>query len=342
MRVDEIERYLTREMSPEEQVHFEKEMEGDPSLKFDMQLIACVIRKTRAVHLYKEREMVSRMRQHKSRDRKRYVATLTVFFVSVATMVACLFFGIRAIIRHNQGEKEKQGVFNATSLPEREDQPAVYQYPLKQYDINGDRMLPDQFNSPYTNEVERGENYSKGNKNYSVESTIEEQPGIAHEDQSPLSSKSKEQDFPLILPETSQYEHSITEEPHEIENKDVERYLAIAIAGNGVWGGVERSFWTAKNNLQIDIVLNSQKQNTDIDEDIFRYKTHLITDAGKKKTLYDFRYGSTRRTSFFLEKGTKTHISLYFKGVRNRPTILRELRIPAIYDDFVFRNVTIN
>ena len=49
MRVDEIERYLAKEMPYPEREAFEAEMAKDPALLLDVRLLACVMQKTRDV-----------------------------------------------------------------------------------------------------------------------------------------------------------------------------------------------------------------------------------------------------------------------------------------------------
>lgn len=57
MRVRDIERYLSREMQPEERVAFEEEMGKNPSLGLDVQLLACIIQKTRQVYHEEDLQM---------------------------------------------------------------------------------------------------------------------------------------------------------------------------------------------------------------------------------------------------------------------------------------------
>lgn len=336
MRVDEIERYLTKEMSPEEREHFEKEMENEPSLKFDMLLVACVIRKTKEVYLRRDCELVTRMCQNKSNDRRRYVATVTIFFISAATMVACLFFGIKSLVSYRSSDDTiHQGVQGEYRQDSQEDLSVLFNYPANGQDVNGDRLFPDKFKSPQTLQPAHSEREEKTDKGTVLQDETNPvlPPPPQHVDLHVSSvTPVKEEGTMSVV----QGQSSISELAAEMES-----YFVTVTAGNGVWGAVKRAFMYDKNSLQIDIVLNSKRQNTDIDEESFMYKTYMITDAGKKKSLYDFRYGTTRRSSFYLEKEKMTNISLYFRGVKNQPSMLRELRIPAIHQDFVFRNITI-
>lgn len=341
MRVDEIERYLSKEMSPVERSLFEKEMEVNPSLKFDMQLITCVIRTVREEGLKRDRELVTRMIAGKSDDRKKYVTTSCVLFVSTVAMVAGLFLGIRYLVSYNKSETDSSLGTTGGIMEKVERETSVdFNYPTQQDRVDGDRLFPQKINSSNTIIQEGGNQIKKDNTGRETSQGVKSSPVPFNDPNDIRENTSLESTSTMVRQDDGISEGKVPQ--HGNKATETEEYLATVITSNGIWGAVKRAFMADKKMLQVDIVLNSRNQNVDIDEETFRFKTCVITDTGKRKSLYDFRYGNTNRTSFYLERNHTTHVSLYFKNIKNVPSVLNELRIPAIHQEFVFKSISIN
>ena len=146
MRVEEIERYLSKQMPPEERDHFMKEMECSPSLRFDVQLVAAVIRKTRELYLRRDQDLVARMCESRKSDKKRFRVTIAAMFVAtVAAVASLLFVGYKVMRKDNSGAGQSTTAYQDKTAP---------------YDIQtgiadaaggkGDKMFPIEVNIPAT------------------------------------------------------------------------------------------------------------------------------------------------------------------------------------------------
>ena len=144
MKVEQIERYLNKEMPPEEREQFEREMSEDPSLRFDVQLVACVIRKVREVELRRDRELVAQMRQGKSGDRKRFVAV-------VATMIAVTFTAVASLVFFGYSYSQHQRTIpKSTVLPNEERNRRAEYVNIEEGNVGtGDGVAPILMETPY-------------------------------------------------------------------------------------------------------------------------------------------------------------------------------------------------
>lgn len=82
MKLDIIDKYLAGEMTTEERLAFEQEMERDPKLKEDVHIIAYIIHGIRQVGLEEENKRLQRIIASSASDKRRYVATIAAIFIA--------------------------------------------------------------------------------------------------------------------------------------------------------------------------------------------------------------------------------------------------------------------
>lgn len=82
MKLDIIDKYLAGEMTTEERLAFEQEMERDPKLKEDVHIIAYIIHGIRQVGLEEENKRLQRIIASSASDKRRYAATIAAIFIA--------------------------------------------------------------------------------------------------------------------------------------------------------------------------------------------------------------------------------------------------------------------
>lgn len=88
MRTEEIERYLTRQMTDEEREAFEQEMQEQPQLREDVKIVAWTIEAIRERGRQEDAEHIRRMREQMGSDSKRYSATAAAVIGGVLIVAA--------------------------------------------------------------------------------------------------------------------------------------------------------------------------------------------------------------------------------------------------------------
>jgi hypothetical protein len=88
MRTEEIERYLTRQMTDEEREAFEQEMQDQPQLREDVKIVAWTIEAIRERGRQEDAERIRRMREQMGSDSKRYSATAAAVIGGVLIVAA--------------------------------------------------------------------------------------------------------------------------------------------------------------------------------------------------------------------------------------------------------------
>lgn len=82
MKIDEIDKYLAGEMTAEERVSFEQEMEHDAKLREDVRIIAFIIHGIKQVGLEEENQRLQRLIASSTSDKRRYIATIAAIFIA--------------------------------------------------------------------------------------------------------------------------------------------------------------------------------------------------------------------------------------------------------------------
>lgn len=132
MKTEQIERYLTRQMTDEEREAFEQEMKEQPQLAEDVKIVAWTIEAIRERGRQEDEEIIQRLREDIGGDSKRYYATVAaviggVLIVAAMTAVSIppLYqYFIKPIIESVFPSEEKSGTsssqqpssLNTTSL----------------------------------------------------------------------------------------------------------------------------------------------------------------------------------------------------------------------------------
>lgn len=100
MRTEEIERYLTRQMTNEERAIFEKEMQEQPQLAEDVKIVGWTIEAIRERGKMEDADSIIRMREGIGSDKKRYTATAAAVIGGVLIVAAATIASIPPIYRH--------------------------------------------------------------------------------------------------------------------------------------------------------------------------------------------------------------------------------------------------
>lgn len=82
MIIDKIDKYLAGEMTAEERVSFEQEMEHDAKLREDVRIIAFIIHGIKQVGLEEENQRLQRLIASSASDKQRYIATIAAIFIA--------------------------------------------------------------------------------------------------------------------------------------------------------------------------------------------------------------------------------------------------------------------
>lgn len=82
MIIDKIDKYLAGEMTTEERVSFEQEMEHDAKLREDVRIIAFIIHGIKQVGLEEENQRLQRLIASSTSDKRRYIATIAAIFIA--------------------------------------------------------------------------------------------------------------------------------------------------------------------------------------------------------------------------------------------------------------------
>lgn len=88
MKTEQIERYLTRQMTDEERAAFEQEMKEQPQLAEDVKIVAWTIEAIRERGRQKDAETIRRMREGMGSDSKRYATTVAAVIGGVLVVAA--------------------------------------------------------------------------------------------------------------------------------------------------------------------------------------------------------------------------------------------------------------
>lgn len=301
MRVDEIERYLAKEMPPEERERFEKEMEENPSLKFDMQLVACVIYKTKENCLRRDRELVRLMHQGKPRARRRYVATVAVFFISTATLIASLLFGYIYLRKPKVSTPSSESV-NRSHVE--------YYSVEKGLDDHGDRITPIQINNSLEVDSEQAKI-----PNDTLVAIVEQEQPLAEVLMPSEESEEKEEIVPDIVVASSPLPSIDKNDMKSFHSSNIEddvfrgHYCKI----DGVWGRLEKAALD-KGVLTVDITLCSTKETKYISKkDI--YESFIVSGMALYK-LSDF--SPLVNSELELYKDKEISIRMTFRNVKKR------------------------
>lgn len=81
MRIEIIDQYLAGEMTPNERLAFEQEMERDARLKEDVRITAYIIHDIKRVGLEEDNQRLQRLITSSKSDHRRYVATIATLFI---------------------------------------------------------------------------------------------------------------------------------------------------------------------------------------------------------------------------------------------------------------------
>ena len=308
MKVEQIERYLCKDMPPEERELFEKEMENNPSLKFDVQLVACVIRKTREVCLRRDKELVARMREGKPQDKKRYVTIVAAMLAVIFTVVASLiFFGY---LRHRHHDSPPA---SAITYDKDENGFLVYSDIGEANNVLGDKILPIPIEHPQVNSESNKQNAIdniKGNTMIDAfdEQSQAEQPMITSQETSTVPDQSQES---KAKGDRSMYfsnEDSLAK-PLDTSPSNQNRFEVYSKDGD-LWCGVERAV-LSNNTLFIDVVLCSTGETIHVDKEMMR--RICMVSHQKFYALRD--YYVSNYPEFSLVKGKEVKARLEFTDI---------------------------
>lgn len=100
MKTEQIERYLTRQMTDEERAAFEQEMREQPQLAEDVKIVAWTIEAIRERGKQEDEEAIKRMREEMGSDNKRYYATVAAVIGGVLIVAAMTAVSIPPLYKH--------------------------------------------------------------------------------------------------------------------------------------------------------------------------------------------------------------------------------------------------
>lgn len=100
MKTEQIERYLTRQMTDEERAAFEQEMREHPQLAEDVKIVAWTIEAIRERGKQEDEEAIKRMRKEMGSDNKRYYATVAAVIGGVLIVAAMTAVSIPPLYQH--------------------------------------------------------------------------------------------------------------------------------------------------------------------------------------------------------------------------------------------------
>ena len=90
MKIDEIDKYLAGEMTAEERVSFEQEMEHDAKLRENVRIIAFIIHGIKQVGLEEDNQRLQRLIASSASDNRRYIATIAAIFIAGFILAATI------------------------------------------------------------------------------------------------------------------------------------------------------------------------------------------------------------------------------------------------------------
>lgn len=336
-RIDDIERFLTREMSNAEMSQFRQEMAHNPALRHDMEFMACLIQKTREIKLKQDQELIDRIRKRQPEDNRRYIATIIATALSSAVLVAALYLAWHLITNSSSATENTDGVFNK----EIENNPATYTITNMERVQNGDKSAPVIIHNPIQMDKGTPEMKKQEDKENSATEMETATTSTSMSSNIPVEANTNKDANTNEAASTTTATITPTKTPVENEMKEAENYLATTTTSNGIWGAVERALLKDKT-IEVHIILNSKLRNADVDTEDFKMKTFIITDQNKKKSLYSYTWGQTKREDFFLVKGKESRLKLLFVNIKNKPMFIKELRMPAVHKEMVFHNIKLN
>ena len=100
MKTEQIERYLTRQMTDEERAAFEQEMREQLQLAEDVKIVAWTIEAIRERGKQEDEEAIKRMREEMGSDNKRYYATVAAVIGGVLIVAAMTAVSIPPLYQH--------------------------------------------------------------------------------------------------------------------------------------------------------------------------------------------------------------------------------------------------
>lgn len=352
MRVEEIERYLTKQMPPEEREHFKKEMESNPSLRFDVQLVAAVIRKTREVYLRRDQELATRMCESRKSDKKRFRVTIaTMFVATVAAVASLLFVGYKVVKKNDEGNSGSTTVFQDKNAP---------------YDIQtgiadaaggkGDKLFPIEVKTPTMDTLllsEKKGGYKGGEELGSAgeafishtESSVPKEESTPQPEES--GEKEKEESAAPVLPSSP---------PPSSASIAANNYPPQEFLIEGIRCVVNDAYWS-NNSLVIDLTLGSTAKNIKVNGGKFKSKTHFVSVSGNDflrnlqpghKTLSS--YEQVKGSTLTLEKEEEIRLRLHFESVVREDLMadrgsqtgyLLMLSMPAIHKNLNLKRIRV-
>lgn len=352
MRVEEIERYLSKQMPPEERDHFMKEMESSPSLRFDVQLVAAVIRKTRELYLRRDQDLVARMCESRKSDKKRFRVTIAAMFVAtVAAVASLLFVGYKVMRKDNSGAGQSTTAYQDKTAP---------------YDIQtgiadaaggkGDKMFPIEVNILATDTLllnERKTSHNGGEESGQAGEII-----INHSEPSSSEEESVHQPGEGDAREKEEKESSVSppSPPPSSASAVTNNYTPQEFLIEGIRCVVNDACWS-NSALVIDLIISSPSKDIKINAGRFKKKTHFVSVSGNdflrnlqpgQKTLSS--YEQVKGSSLTLEKGEEIRLRLHFDSVAREDLIadrgsqtgyLLMLSMPAIYKNLNLKRIRV-
>ena len=88
MRTEEIEKYLTNRMSQQERNAFENEMQSDPQLRDDVNIVKWTILHIRQIGREEDAERIRKIKGAMPSEIKRYIASIAVLFITAVAVAA--------------------------------------------------------------------------------------------------------------------------------------------------------------------------------------------------------------------------------------------------------------
>lgn len=333
MRTEEIERYLTRQMTDDERDVFEQELREQPQLREDVKIVAWTIEAIRERGRQEDAERIRRMREQMDSDSKRYAATVAAAIGGVLVVAAMTAISIPPLY-HHVIKPVIESVFGGSEKTEQ----TMVQQPLSTVSLDSLTSNNETGSRETDSRVEEGENTKPDEPLQAEEAATEERI-----EQQVVKEEDNKEDTPKPV---------VADEKREAEAKKEEKVKEENIITNNsskvderrTVGNTEyrltRIDYDNNGNLVVYMSLLNNKEN--IDFDLSQMPT--VNIDGYVTTAYRVIVDGATTPYFKLRKRQPSNLVIYFNGVKAgaKRIILLQVKNANEYKSLQIRNISIN
>ncbi len=332
MKTEQIERYLTWQMTDEERAAFEQEMKEQPQLAEDVKIVAWTIEAIRERGRQEDEETIQRMREDMGSDSKRYYTTAAAVIGGVLIVAAMTAVSIPPLYNHvikpvieqvfgngSIGQVTPQQPTSTTSTDSLTSSASADSINMDTLTKQGDETLP---------EEPQQADEAKITEEKPERQTVSEEPTKEEPAKPAVEEERKEQ-----------------EAKKEAKNEDVKTTSNSSnvdirqLVGNTEYH-LTRIDYDNKGNLVAYMTLQNHKESIDFDLS----QMPKVNIDGYEKTAYRVIANGTTTQYFKLRKRQPVNLVIYFNGVKTGAKTINLLQVKNAneYKSLKMKNISVN